>query len=539
MATVRTTPFEGQQAGTSGLRKKVSVFSQPKYLENYLQSVFDCLPPHRNNLLVVGGDGRYFNDIAIKTILRMAAANGVNSVLVGQHGWLSTPATSHLVRKFNARAALVLTASHNPGGPSGDFGIKLNLPNGGAAPEQLTQKIYERTRTIETFNITESAAPPLDRLGRHQIDSMHIDVIDPVSDYLSLMQSLFDFDAIHALGQSGFRMVFDCLHGVTGPYARSIFVNSLSFPESSLLGATPLPDFAGQNPDPNPVYAGRFFQTMMKTYAPDFGAASDSDGDRHMIMGRGTLVTPSDSLAILAQHIHIAPGYMRGIAGVARSIATSQALDRVAAALKIPHYETPTGWKYFCNLLDAGHITLCGEESSGASSNHIREKDGIWAVLLWLNILARTRKTVSQLLVDHWNRFGRTYYQRRDYEELDEDHCNDLYTRLRSRLPLLSARATPIGDITSAADFDYEDPVNGQQSCQQGIRIAFADGSRIVLRLSGTGTVGKTLRLYGERHDATRFDRNIHEFLEPMMDWLDAAAGISAITRQSSPTITT
>jgi phosphoglucomutase len=539
MATICTTPFEGQQAGTSGLRKQVVVFSQPHYLENYIQSVFDCLPLHHNNLLIVGGDGRYLNDHALQIILRMAAANKIGAVMVGRNGWLSTPAASHLVRKYNARAALVLTASHNPGGRSGDFGIKLNLSNGGAAPESLTQKIYEQTKRIEQYQISESQVPALDQLGRHQLDSLHIEIIDPVADYTSLMQSLFDFDAIHKLSKSGFRMLFDGLSGIGGPYAKEILVNQLRFPETCLQGATPLNDFGGQNPDPNPVYAGRFHMSMMKTYAPDFGAAVDSDADRHMIMGRGFAVTPSDSIAVLAEHMHLAPGYARGIAGLARSIATSRAIDRVANAAKLPLYETPTGWKYFCSLLDAGRVTLCGEESSGASSNHIREKDGIWAVLLWLNVLARTNRTVADLVRAHWDRFGRTYYERHDYEDVDAEPAISIYNRLLNRLPTIRSRSTPFGALQQATEFEYEDPVTGALSPNQGIRLHFDSGARLVLRLSGTGTNGKTLRIYGERHDARQINRNPSEVLEPMMSWFDQAASISTISRRLSPSAIT
>jgi phosphoglucomutase len=510
MATIGTTPFEGQQAGTSGLRKRVTIFSQPNYLENYVQSVFDCLPKHHNNTLVIGGDGRFFNEHALPIVLRMAAANQIAKAIVGQHGWLSTPAASQLVRKNQARAAIILTASHNPGGRSGDFGIKLNLSNGGAADEQLTGNIYNRTREIREFAISDDAVPPLDRIGNFTLESMRVEVVDPVAEYAALMQS---------------------------PYVHELFVKQLGFPESAILGTPPLPDFGGGYPDPNPTHATRLHHAMMRTYAPDFGAALDSDADRHMVMGRGIYVTPSDSLALLAEYMHLAPGYSRGLKGVARSIATSSAVDRVARATGVAVYETPTGWKYFCNLLDSRQVNLCGEESAGAGSDHIREKDGIWAILLWLNILARSNRSLPDLLLQHWQRFGRTYYERRDYEEIEEADALKIYSRLSERLPQIAGRSSPVGDVREATEFNYEDPVTGAISLHQGIKLRFDNGARLVMRISGTGTTGRTLRIYGERHDPRQFDRMSVDVLEPLMVWFDQIAGISTISKRLSPSV--
>ncbi len=538
MAIVSTTPFSGQLPGTSGLRKKVSIFAQSGYAENYIQSVFDCIPKNGNPVLVLGGDGRYLTDVVVNTVLRMAAANGFELTVVGQNGWLSTPAASHLVCKCNARCGILLTASHNPGGRDGDFGIKLIVANGGPAPVALTTAIHAKTKSITSYDIVDETNLDLNTLGTFQLGNMTVKVIDPVSSYVTLMQSLFDFDAIMDLAKSGFSLKFDGLSGISGPYAKKIFVDLLGFPASSLVGCTPLPDFGGQNPDPNPIYANRFYNEMMRG-AADFGAASDSDADRHMIMGRGVFVTPSDSLAILASHMSKAPGYCNGAVGVARSLGTSSAVDRVARHLNIPCFETPTGWKHFNSLLDRGFVNLCGEESYGASSNHAREKDGIWAILLWLNILAVTRSSVRQLMSEHWQSFGRTYYERRDYEELDETACLDLMKRLRHRLATLEGRATKLGEITLADEFAYHNVMDGTIATRQGMRLCFALGARVILRLSGTGTVGATLRIYGERYDASRFDRSTSEFLEPLFDILDQIAGISAITRKFEPTLVT
>jgi phosphoglucomutase len=539
MAQVDTRPFPGQKPGTSGLRKRVSEFLEPKFTENYVQSIFDCLPVDNRRTLVIGGDGRYPGDQIIRTVLRMAAANGFHYAIVGQHGWLSTPAASHLVRTRKASIAIILTASHNPGGQTGDFGIKLNLSNGGPAPDSFARMIYERTQHIDAYQISHESGPDLRLTGTAHLEGMSIEIIDPVVEYRVLMEKLFDFDALENLAKSGFRIMFDGLNGISGPYARDILVRTLGFPEASLVRCDPLPDFGGQYPDPNPVYAGRFHQAMMASTAPHFGAACDSDADRHMIMGQGITVTPSDSLAILCQHMSLAPAYAAGISGVARSLGTSTAVDRVARNLGIPCFETPTGWKFFGNLLDAELITLCGEESSGAGSNHIREKDGVWAVLLWLSIIAKTRIPISQHLGDLWAQYGRTYYERRDYEEVDEGACQDMLQRFRRRLSRLVGRPSVLGEIIQADEFAYQDPVDGSVTEQQGIRLCFANGARVIMRLSGTGTVGATLRVYGERHDTKRFDRDTSEHLESLFDILDQVAGISAITRQYAPSLIT
>ncbi len=539
MTIFSTTPFAGQRPGTSGLRKKVSVFAQPHYTENYLQAVFESLPAHDNNVLIVGCDGRYHCDVVIGLVLRMAAANGIERCIVGLNGWLSTPAASHLVRTNNARGAIILTASHNPGGATGDFGIKLNLSNGGPAPQDITERIYLRTQNIEKFSISDSVAPRFDAVGISMLETMVVETVDAVHAYVSLMQSIFDFDQISSLAKSGFRLTFDGMNGVSGPYAETLFVKALGFPDDSVIGKVPLPDFGGLNPDPNPVHAQRLFSSMMRQTGADFGAASDSDGDRHMIMGQGFYVTPSDSLAIMAQHMHLAPGYAGGISGVARSLGTSSAVDRVARKLRIPCFETPTGWRYFGNLLDAGLITLCGEESSGASSNHIREKDGLWAILLWLNILAVKRIPVAEIVGQQWKQFGRTYYERRDYEEVDEGACATMLDKLRSRLNRISGRGTVLGAVTLADDFTYQDVVDGTVSSRQGIRFCFEAGGRVVLRLSGTGTTGATLRVYGERHDPVNFTRPVAEFLEPVFDLVDQIAGVSVFTKRYEPTLVT
>jgi phosphoglucomutase len=537
MATVQTRPFANQKPGTSGLRKKSQEFLRQNYTENYLQSIFDCIPIAMRRVLIIGGDGRYPGIAITKIAIRMAAANGFSTIIVGRDGLLSTPATSHLVRKLSATAALVFTASHNPGGPDGDFGVKLNLSNGGPASDAFVQKIHCRTQIIESYLISEHEVPPLSVLGTHAYDGAALTVIDPVSDYIYLMEKLFDFDRIAALRKSGFRILFDGLNGVSGPYAQELFVNRLGFAEECLVRTTPLPDFGGYHPDPNPIYAERFYYSMMAQAAPDFGAACDSDADRHMIMGRHVFVTPSDSLAILAEHMHVAPGYKDGVHGVARSIGTSSAVDRLLRHRGLKLHETPTGWKYFGNLLEAGSITLCGEESSGAGSNHIREKDGIWAVLLWLSVIAAKKKSVGALLQDHWRQFGRTYYERRDYDDLNESACQGMIDKLRARLVTLKGRGTVLGAILEAKEFDYVDPVDGAIAERQGIVLKFASDARIVMRLSGTGTSGATLRVYSERHDHRVFDRDPSSYLEDVFNALDQVSGLTAMTKRIYPTM--
>jgi phosphoglucomutase len=539
--TVATTPYEGQKPGTSGLRKKVEVFKQPHYLENFVQSVFDTLPGHEGQTLVLGGDGRYFNREAIHTILRMAAANGFGRVLVGRGGLLSTPAASAVIRKHRAFGGLVLSASHNPGGPDGDFGIKYNIANGGPAPERITEAIYARSREITTYKTLKFEEIPLDACGTYNLMGTTVEVIDPVADYAELMESRFDFEAIRGLLKSGFRMRYDAMHAITGPYAREIIEGRLGAPAGTVMNAEPLPDFGGGHPDPNLTYARDLVNIMYGDDAPDFGAASDGDGDRNMILGRRFFVTPSDSLAVIAANAEHVPGYRGRVSGIARSMPTSFAADRVAKALGYAMYETPTGWKFFGNLLDAGRITFCGEESFGSGSDHVREKDGLWAVLYWLNILAARRESVEDILRDHWRRFGRDYYTRHDYEELEAAPANALYNDLKARVPSLPGQRFGQRTVTVADDFAYTDPIDDSVSAGQGVRILFDDGARLVFRLSGTGTVGATLRLYVERYeaDAGRHDEDPQTALADLIALADELTGLRERTGRERPSVIT
>jgi phosphoglucomutase len=540
--TVETTPFTDQKPGTSGLRKKVDVYRQPRYVENFVQSIFDAVEGHRGATLVVGGDGRYFNREAIQTILKMAAGNGVGRILVGRGGILSTPAASNVIRKSKAIGGIVLSASHNPGGPHGDFGLKFNTANGGPAPERVTEAIYARTRAINEYRIVDAPDIDLDQLGETMLADAVIEVIDPVADYAALMESLFDFDRIAALFASGrFRMRFDAMSAVTGPYAHAILEGRLGAPAGTVINGIPLPDFGGHHPDPNPVHAHELAAEMAGPDAPDFGAASDGDGDRNMIMGRGLFVTPSDSLAVLAANAHLAPGYADGLKGVARSMPTSRAADRVAAKLGMACYETPTGWKFFGNLLDAGLVTLCGEESAGTGSNHVREKDGLWAVLLWLNILAVRGESVDGIVRAHWAEYGHDYYSRHDYEDLDSAVANALMQDLRDRLPDLPGQRFGDLEVESGDDFSYADPVDGSVTDAQGIRIYFKGGARVVFRLSGTGTSGATLRVYLESYerDPQRHSEDPQQQLQPVIAAADAIAGITARTGRPAPSVVT
>ncbi|OIJ42020.1 alpha-D-glucose phosphate-specific phosphoglucomutase [Massilia timonae] len=539
--TVATTPFAGQRPGTSGLRKKVTEFQQPGYLENFVESIFLTLGEGKCRHLVVGGDGRYFNREAIQTILRMAAAHGVEKVLVGRGGILSTPAVSCVIRKHACHGGIVLSASHNPGGPEGDFGIKYNIENGGPAPEKITEAIYEHTRALTQYRIVDAPAVDLDRLGTTRIENMTIEVIDPVADYAELMGRLFDFDAIRALFASGFRMRFDAMHAVSGPYARAVLEDILGAPAGTVVNGQPLPDFGGGHPDPNPVNAADLVAAMAAPDAPDFGAASDGDGDRNMIVGRGIAVTPSDSLAIIAANATVAPGYADGVTGIARSMPTSQAADRVAEALGISCFETPTGWKYFGNLMDANLATLCGEESYGTGSIHIREKDGLWAVLFWLNLLAVRRQSVGEILRAHWARFGRNYYSRHDYEAVDASAAAAMMDALRARLPELAGQTLDGHHVAQADDFEYNDPVDNSCSTGQGVRIIMSDGSRIVLRLSGTGTEGATVRLYLERYEAdpARHDLDTQQALQGLIAVAESVSGLRRRTGRNEPTVIT
>ena len=498
--TIPTKPFPDQKPGTSGLRKKVSVFQEPKYLENFVQSIFDALDGFEGQALVVGGDGRFFNREAIQIVAKIAAANGFGRIVVGQGGILSTPAASALIRRLGAFGGVILSASHNPGGPNGDFGVKYNIGAGGPAPEKITDAIFARTRTIEAYKISDGPDFDIDRLGVSNLEGATIEVVDPVAQYLSLMKSLFDFGAIRELFGSGFRMRFDAMHAVTGPYAHAIFEGELGAAEGTVVNGTPLTDFGGHHPDPNPTYAKDLYDLMMSPDAPDFGAASDGDGDRNMIVGRAMYVTPSDSLAILAANAKLAPGYAGGLAGVARSMPTSAAADRVAEKLGVRAFETPTGWKFFGNLLDAGLATLCGEESFGTGSNHIREKDGVWAVLFWLNILGSRRMSVADLVRRHWRTYGRNYYTRHDYDEIDLAAANGLMGALREATRTLPGKTFGALKVEAADDFEYHDPVDHSHSDHQGVRVMFEGGSRLVYRLSGTGTIGATLRVYIERY---------------------------------------
>jgi len=499
---IATTPYTDQRPGTSGLRKKVPVFQQRHYVENFVQSIFDCLEDYQGQTLVVGGDGRYYNREAIQTILKIAAANGFGRAVVGRGGILSTPAVSALIRSLEAFGGIVLSASHNPGGPEGDFGIKYNVSNGGPAPEKVTEAIYARTKEIASFKIEEAPDVDIDALGVTQIGAMRVEIVDSVANYAALMQTLFDFDRIRDAFRAGFTMKFDAMSAVTGPYAKTILEGMLGAAPGSVMHGEPLPDFGGHHPDPNLVHAAHLYDLAMSANAPDLCAASDGDGDRNLIIGRNRFVTPSDSLAILAANAHLAPGYKNGVAGIARSMPTSAAADRVAEKLGIGIYETPTGWKFFGNLLDAGLVTICGEESAGTGSNHVREKDGLWAVLLWLDVLAARKQSVDAIVREHWATYGRNYYSRHDYEEVDADGANALIKTLRDRLPSLKGKSFGALEVREADDFAYHDPVDGSDSKNQGLRVMFADGSRIVYRLSGTGTAGATLRVYIERYEA-------------------------------------
>lgn len=538
---IATQPFDDQKPGTSGLRKQVPVFQKRHYLENFIQSIFDSLEGYGGATLVVGGDGRYYNRPAIQTILKMAAANGFGRVLVGQGGIFSTPAVSAVIRKYAAFGGIILSASHNPGGPEGDFGVKYNIGNGGPAPEKITDAIYARSRAIEGYQILEAADVDLDQLGTTTLGSMTVEVIDSVADYGELMQSLFDFDAIRAHIQSGFRLAVDSMHAVTGPYAKQLFETLLGAPTGTVFNGIPLEDFGGGHPDPNLVYAHDLVELLFGDRAPDFGAASDGDGDRNMILGKHFFVTPSDSLAILAANATLVPGYKDGIAGIARSMPTSAAADRVAEKLGIDCYETPTGWKFFGNLLDAGKATLCGEESFGTGSDHVREKDGLWAVLFWLNILAVRQQSVEDIVRDHWCTYGRNYYSRHDYEGVDSDRANTLVTNLRDRLGSLKGQTLGAYTVAYADDFSYTDPVDGSISQKQGIRIGFTDGSRIVFRLSGTGTQGATLRLYVESYepDPAKHDIETQTALADLIQLADELAQIKVLTGFDRPTVIT
>jgi len=540
--TVNTQAYPDQKPGTSGLRKRVTTFQQPHYLENFVQAIFDSLPDVSQATLVIGGDGRYFNRTAIQIILKMAVAKGFSRLLVGRGGILSTPALSTIIRKYQAIGGIALSASHNPGGPDGDFGIKFNTSNGGPAPESVTDTIYANTQTIKQYQIAELPDIELDRLHSLQLENTAVEIIDSVADYAALMGKIFDFDAISTLlRREDFSFLFDAMHAVTGPYAKALFVDTLGAQEYSIINGVPLEDFGGGHPDPNLAYARELVSRMFDPQGPDLGAASDGDGDRNMILGREFFVTPSDSLAVLAANATLIPAYRDGLSGIARSMPTSSAADRVAQELGIPLYETPTGWKYFGNLLDAGKVTLCGEESFGSGSNHIREKDGLWAVLFWLNILAVKQQSVRSILAEHWRRFGRNYYTRHDYDEVEAGKASDLINNLVQKLPDLKGKQFGAYTIDFADEFSYLDPVDQSMSSQQGIRILFTDGSRIAMRLSGTGTAGATLRVYIEKYvrEPQHHDKETQHALSTLIGITEELARIQHYTGRRTPSVIT
>lgn len=539
---VLTKPFENQKPGTSGLRNKVTAFQQAGYLENFVQSIFNSLDDIGGKTLVVGGDGRYYNDVAVQIIVRMAAANGFGKIIVGQNGIFSTPAVSCVIRKYQAFGGIVLSASHNPGGPKGDFGIKYNVSNGGPAPEKITDRIFLETKKIGQYLISDAPKDSvnLNKIGTYKIENTTVEVINSVTDYAELMQQIFDFDKIRELFANGFKVRFDSMSAVSGPYAKYIFETLLQAPAGTVVNAEPLEDFGGFHPDPNPVNAEDLVKHM-RSGKYDFGAASDGDADRNMIVGKQIDVSPSDSLAIMAANAHLIPAYSKGIKGVARSMPTSTAVDRVAESLGLPCFETPTGWKFFGNLLDAQKITLCGEESYGTGSDHIREKDGVWAVLFWLNLVAATGKHVDQLVEEHWQKFGRNFYSRHDYEAIDTVIANSIMSSLRDKLSSLTGTQLNGEKVAKADDFSYTDPIDGSISNHQGIRIIFEDGSRIVFRLSGTGTQGATLRVYLEKYESnsSKFDTPTQQALATLINIAGDLTNIKSLTGMVKPTVVT
>ena len=539
---IATQPYNDQNPGTSGLRKKVKVFQQPGYLENFVQAIFDSLEDFTGKTLVLGGDGRYFNRVAIQTIIKIAAANGFGELIIGQGGLLSTPAASHLIRKYAAFGGLILSASHNPGGPDEDFGIKYNVSNGGPAPEKYTNAFFQRSQVIDSYKTTAIEDVDLDSIGSQQIDELKITIIDPVTDYAELMQSIFDFNLLKQSISSGYiTLLFDAMSAITGPYGKRILVDILGASPESVINAEPLEDFGGHHPDPNLAHAHELAERMFSADAPTFGAASDGDGDRNMITGSNIFVTPSDSLAIMAANAHLIPAYAKGISGVARSMPTSQAVDRVAAKYNIPCYETPTGWKFFGNLLDAGKITICGEESFGTGSDHVREKDGLWAILFWLNLIAIKRQSVADIVHEHWQKFGRDIYCRHDYEAIESPVADSIVEHLREQLTTLPGQSFGEYIVSYADEFSYEDPIDGSISKNQGMRIGFENGSRIVFRLSGTGTVGATLRIYIERFEAdvTKHDQDAQEALSELIILAEQFCEVKKRTGRTEPDVTT
>ena len=535
---ISTTPYTDQKMGTAGIRKKSKIVTQPNYIENFVQSLFDAIGGVEGQTFVLGGDGRYFNDIAIQKIIKIAAANGMKKLIVGQNGLISTPASSKVLLKNHADGGLVLSASHNPGGENGDFGIKYATKSGGQCSSKISDAIYARTKEITSYKIYDAPDVDLSRLGTQKMGNMEIEVIDPVKDYVEMMESIFDFAAIKKLFAGGFKFAFDAMNAVTGPYAVKIFEQILGAPKGSVRNFIPKPDFGGLHPDPNLIYAKHLVDEMYSDNGPDFGAANDGDGDRNMILGHKFFVTPSDSLAILTDNYKLIPGYKNGIFGVAKSAATSTAVERVAKALNIGYYEVPTGWKYFCNLMDSNRITFCGEESFGTGSSHIREKDGIWAVLFWLNIIAATGKSVEQITRDFWKKYGRSYYLRFDFEGIDTAVADKLMADLEEKLPSLNGKQFGKYQVADAAPFIYHDPVDGS-STKNGLIIRFTDGSRIVYRLSGTGTGGATLRVYLEAYEQHDFDKDVLTMLRDVADIAMDVAQISQRTGKTKPDVTT
>ena len=543
---ISSAPFADQKPGTSGLRKRVAVFQQPHYLANFVQSIFNALKTEKGELpanatLTLGGDGRFFNREAVQIILKMAAANGFKRVLVGQGGLLSTPAASHIIRKYQTLGGIILSASHNPAGPEGDFGIKYNTPNGGPAPEKITEAIFEISKTVRKYSISEAADNDIDTLGEHKLDKMIVQVFDPVADYTLLMQQLFDFDAIRTLFKSGFKFKFDAMHAITGPYAKDLLVDVLCASQDSLMNCEPMTDFGGGHPDPNLTYAHELVEILYGEQAPSFGAASDGDGDRNMILGNHFFVTPCDSLAIIAANAHLIPAYKNGLAGVARSMPTSGAVDLVAQKLDIPFYETPTGWKFFGNLMDANKVTLCGEESFGTGSNHIREKDGLWAVLCWLNIMAVRKLDVEGIVKAHWAEYGRNVYSRHDYEDIPLDAASSVIKHIHSKFESLAGRVFGEYTVDIADDFLYTDPIDGSLSLNQGIRILFTCGSRIIFRMSGTGTSGGTIRIYLESYqpDVAKHHLDAQVALKELIGIAMEISQLKEITGRDTPTVIT
>ncbi|MFQ6333409.1 alpha-D-glucose phosphate-specific phosphoglucomutase [Methylophilus sp. 3sh_L] len=539
--TVATQAFSDQKPGTSGLRKKVRVFQQPHYLQNFVQSIFDTLEIPVNATLTLGGDGRYFNKEAIQVIIKMAAANGFGKVLVGQHGILSTPAASNLIRKYQTFGGIILSASHNPGGPDDDFGIKYNTSNGGPAPEKITDAIFANSKKITQYKITDLPDVDLSSIGVTTLDGFVVEVIDSVHDYADLMQSMFDFAAIKRWLANGHRLTFDAMHAVTGPYAKEILGNRLGASADSLMNCEVSENFGGGHPDPNLTYAEDLVKVAYGAQAPDFAAASDGDGDRNMILGNHFFVTPSDSLALIAANAKLIPAYAKGLAGVARSMPTSGAVDRVAAKLGIDCYETPTGWKFFGNLMDAGRVTLCGEESFGTGSDHVREKDGLWAVLCWLNLLAATGESVESLVRKHWQTYGRNVYSRHDYEGVPTEQANAVMAHIKAQFGSLPGQVFGSYTVSTVDDFSYTDPVDGSVSTGQGLRILFACGSRVVIRLSGTGTEGATIRVYLEAftEDPAQQQLDAQEALAELITVSHQISQLPQLTGRQQPTVIT